>query len=508
MIAARLNLADTRTAYFFAGFMSLLLSFWIGYHQTVINPDAVCYLLSASEVGKGGINAAMHLCGQASWPFYSVLIYAFSKITLLSLTTSAYVLDGLLTFITVLTFLSIVEMLGGSRRVLWLAAFVILTSHQFNSVRQYIVRDHGFWAFYLLSFLFMLRFLSEQTLKNALGFSLSLVMAALFRIEGVVFLAVVPFLAFMNGGSLGTRLISFLKLNVVGITAAVLLVLAVLWHPQLLNKLGRVPELFNQLVNGYSLILFRYAVAKGSLVAHVLPAEAARDAGMVWVAVLIGLYFANIINNLSWVAAILVGYAWLSGVTARFTREAKLVLYGYLAINAVVLAIFFAQRIFFAKRYLIALILVLLLWVPFALDKLLREPGSRQRVLAYIAMLALFISSLGVITNTGTSKHYIREAGDWLGHNLPPASKFYTNDIQLAYYANQYGNTIFDVMQDQRKDTAMPLQAYDYAALRIGKNKEEAVASAVKAARAELLHVFENKNGDQVTIYKIPRQAD
>jgi hypothetical protein len=510
----RTTLADvhsSRTVYLAAGLISLLLSAWICLQQTVVNPDAVCYLLSAKEMGSAGISAAMHLCGQASWPFYSALIFFFAKYSIFSITTSAYILDSLLTLITVLSFVMLAESLGGTRRVLWLAAFVILSAHQFNSIRQYIVRDHGFWAFYVLSILMLLRFMQQSSLKNALGFSASLAVAALFRIEGAVFLAVLPFVTFCNAGSLRSRCVAWLKLNAASLTVVLVAGIWMLTHPQqTLDKLGRVPELLNQFVHGFAIIGERFITTKEALIHYVLPQEAARDAGTVWISVLVGLYLLNIINNLSWVTLALVIYACVSGVVANFSRSGKVVLGAYLFVNVVITAAFFAERMFFAKRYLIAMGLILLLTVPFALEKLLTRPlGSRQRFTAYAAMLILFISTLGVFF-PGTSKNYVRQAGDWLATNVPAHDKLYTNDVQLAYYSKQYGNQLYTELQEaNNSDAALQngLQHYDYAALRMTKNKDSRVAAMLNAEHAIIVQQFSNKNGDQVIVYKISKNS-
>src|SRR3990167_5504922 len=210
---------QTRIIYLIAGVISLVMSYWIVSNQAIVNSDAICYLLGAKEIGESGVHAAMRLCGQSSWPFYPALIYILTKFSFLSATTSAYLLNAIFTLMTVLSFITIVKMLGGSQRVLWLAAFVILCAHQFNSVRQYIVRDHGFWAFYLLSLIFMLRFLRDQRIGNAWGFSLSLIAATLFRIEGAVFLVLLPLLALFMTTSWRSRLLAFAKLNSVTISA-------------------------------------------------------------------------------------------------------------------------------------------------------------------------------------------------------------------------------------------------------------------------------------------------
>lgn len=502
------GLLQTRALYLLAGLTSLLLSAWISSQQHVINPDAICYLMSADEVGRGGVSSAMHLCGQASWPFYSVLIHFFSQFGDYAPTTIAYSLDAVFTLISVLSFIAIVHLLGGARMIA-LAAFVILTAHQFNSVREYIVRDHGFWAFYLLSIVFMLRFMRINNLVNALGFSASLLVAALFRIEGAVFLGLLPLVVFFNQEDWRTSFLAFLKLNAVSIAAVLAIGVGLVLHPQeLMQRLGRLPELFTQFTHGLTIASESYHHAQAALIQYILPSEAARDASMVWGAVLVVLYSLNVLNNLSWMIAALVIYAWISNVSRVFARSDKLVLRAYLLVNVAITLLFFAERLFFSKRYLIALSLILLLWVPFALDKLLHAAaGTRRRRAAYIAMIAITVSALlGVIMTAGTSRDHLLTAGGWIAENVPAESKMYINDIQLAYYSQHYGKNIFatmDANKNQNELIQSRLRGYEYAALRLAHNKDNPVAGLVTELHGQVLHVFKNQSGDQVVIYKL-----
>src|SRR3990167_10792551 len=182
-----------RFLYCFAIIISILLSLSMNMSRPLVNPDAICYLSSAESMGEYGIKAAMQLCGQAKWPFYSMLIYGFVTMSHLSYVIAAYILDGFFSLFSVVMFILIVKKLGGSRRVLWLAAMVILLSHQFNSVREYIIRDHGFWAFYLISMFLLIRYYKQSTWQIALSWNISLMIATLFRIEGAFFLFAIPF---------------------------------------------------------------------------------------------------------------------------------------------------------------------------------------------------------------------------------------------------------------------------------------------------------------------------
>lgn len=503
---------QTRILYVLAGAVSLILSYWISSHQAIINPDAICYLLSAKEMEQSGVRAAMQLCGQASWPFYAALIVAFSKVSMLSMTASAYLLDACFTLITVLSFITIVNMLGGTRRVLWLAAFVILSAHQFNAVRQYIVRDHGFWAFYLVSMIFMLRFLREQSFKNAYGFGVSLMVAALFRIEGAVFLALLPLLVFFHEGSFSQRARSYLKLNSAAILGVMVLGVWLVMHPQQsIEKLGRVAELRNQLLHGVTIVSGHYQAAKASLAQYVLPHEAVRDAGMVWLAVLVVLYLANIAGNLTIAATALLIYGWLTGVTQQFSRAGKLTLISYMLVNVVISAVFFAERLFFSKRYLIAMTLILLLWLPFTLEKLLRaRVDSRRRYAAYTALVLLLASSAGVVFDNGASKNHVREAGVWIAENIPASAKLYSNDLQLSYYSQHYGQDLYKVMNQHRDVNAAlqsKLQQYDYVALLMNKKRDERLALMLNAMQVPVVKNFVNNHGDYVAVYKMPQHA-
>lgn len=173
--------------YCFAALSSLLLSAWVAYREVLINPDAICYLQSAAVIGAGGLRKAMNLCPQAQWPFYSFLIFILSYSTHFPAQLSAYLWDGLFTAISVVSFIAITRQLGANQRVLWLSAGVILLAHQFNSIRQYLIRDHGFLAFYLLSLYFFISYIKTPRWGSALAWGLSLLMATLF--SATVFLS-------------------------------------------------------------------------------------------------------------------------------------------------------------------------------------------------------------------------------------------------------------------------------------------------------------------------------
>jgi hypothetical protein len=489
--------------YVIAILASVLLSLWINTHESVINVDAICYILSAEALSHADLSSAMHVCPQAKWPFYSVLIFAISSITKLSYIVSAYLIDAIFSALSVVTFIAIIKRLGGSRRVMWFALATILLSHQFNSVRQYIVRDHGFWAFYLVSIYFLLQYTEKLNWKNALAWSVSLLAATLFRIEGAMFLLMLPFAAFFFPAThVKQRLSRFFTLNALTLCLLVLIPLVSL------DKLDRVHEVINQFQHGIALISERYHDTTKALVTHVLPFEAARDVGIVFVLMLSVWYIINVLSNLSWIYSALVLYAW-STRAALLKRSALIVLVAYLIVNLCITTSFFAQHLFFAKRYLIAFSLVFMLWVPFALDRLwLQATAERARAGFAIATTAIFISALGGIFSFGYSKSYIHEAGTWIVQHVPERASIYINDYQLMYYAERYRQDFFNTISRYTHSDTLSQgqwQQYDYIALRIGKHDHE---KFLLEAKLTPVKEFANERGDKVVIYHIANKQE
>jgi hypothetical protein len=500
-----LALSDQRNArhhfalYLVAGVISVLLSAWINMRELVINPDAICYLLSAQAITEQGFNAGMHLCPQAIWPFYSLLLSTVVKLTHVSYQSAAYAVDGLFTLMTVTTFIAIIDTLGASKRIWWLAAAVILLSHEFNYVRQYIVRDHGFWAFYLLSLFFMLRFVLSRASGvsgwlYALAWSISLGVATLFRIEGAIFMLALPFAVFfMTQQTWRERGKAFLMLNLLTIITGAAIIVWVMTNPSaVMEKLGRLPEVMTQLQSGVHIMLDRYQAMRTAMIEHVLTLEAARDASLVLTLTLLFWYALNVIGNLSWIYSALVIYAWVSRA-AKFASPALIVLLAYVLVNLAITLGFFAEHLFLAKRYLIAFTLSLMIWVPYALDHLIgKSTQVRYRTALYTVSLLVLVSAVGGMFDFGHSKLYIRQAGNWLAVNVPSNAKLYVNDPQLMYYSEHNRDVFFKVI----KNPLGEWQQYDYIALRLRQGEKQTLPLSSVAE-------FANKRGDNVVIYKI-----
>lgn len=478
--------------YLVAALLSILLSIWAGAKESVINPDAICYLESAAFMPHG-LKAAMHLCPQAKWPFYSMLIYGVTVVTSFSPLVAAYFLNGIFSLVSVLVFITLIRFFTDRPRVWWFAAAVILLSHQFDGVRSYIIRDHGFWAFYLLSLLFLLRYFRTQHVSQAWSWSLSLMIATLFRVEGAVFLLLAPFFAGLSARPLK----SFLQLHTLTFLIACGLGIWVLLHPHL--PLGRLNEVLFQVQHGIFSLAQKFYLKADALGVYVLGSDSINDAKPILFCMLIGWYILSVISNVSFIYSILIFYAWI-----KKCLNMPLAVCAYLIINVLITAAFLGENFFFSKRYLIALSLVLMIWVPFALENLWQQWHKRKWPFL-LAWLFIILSSLGGIVDFGYSKQYIRDAGDWLASNVPPNARLYANNYQLMYYSEHFGNDIFakaDEYLDVNKLSHGEWKKYQYIAIQTSSHPAPGLAGILQEIHQEPLRVFMNKRGDQVRIYR------
>lgn len=499
-------MANNKSIYLFAALTSILLSTWVAWREVIINPDAICYLQSAAVVGAGGLRKAMNLCGQAQWPLYSVLIYFLSYFTHLTLMTSAYVLDALFSVISVITFISIIRQLGGSKRVLWLAAVTILLAHEFNSIRQYIVRDHGYWAFYLLSISLLLQYFTTCRWYYAFFWGVSLLLATLFRVEGTVFLVLLPWCIWYHSTlTFWQKVKGFLQLNIIPLTIGMAVFGWLIFHPEIsLASLGRMQEFVFQLFHAGGVVWQRFQASADAFAHSALTSDSWVEANLVFLLAVLMWYVVKVVTNLSLVYSGLVAYG-VSRKTFSLSRAASVVVVGYLVVNILITCIFLFEHLFLSKRYLIALSLILMLAVPFALDRLIVEwkmPKHRQWVMPVVFLLVI-ASSLGGIFDFGYSKLYMRNAGDWLAENVPANATLYCNDYQIMYYSQHFGNDIFQKVKEYSEVKVLTnsrWKAYNYVALRVSKKTEGDVLHAIKQ---EPVRIFENSRGDQIRIYKI-----
>ena len=283
--------------YPFVFLLSFFFSFLTLYHYPIFNPDGGLYLQAAGVFLSHGLHASMKVY---SWPLYSVLIGSVSKLTTLTLLNAAYLINFVFSALTACLFVRIVKEIGGSKKFLWLAVLVFFAFHSFNGYRADIIRGHGYWFFFLLSILCLLRFAKTQSCLSAFFWSIAILVATLFRIEGGIYLILTPFVAFFFKTSWKDRMVCFVKLNVLIILLVLLLLLLSFFSLQhLSDHLGRVNELFFQIRNGLFLSWGRIVSHNVLLKTQVLGKLGQDDSSVFLFFGMAGTYLYNVLSSFS-----------------------------------------------------------------------------------------------------------------------------------------------------------------------------------------------------------------
>jgi hypothetical protein len=149
---------------FWIVFIAILIAAQVQYIQHGwINPDSVLYLEAAKFFSHGEWKAGFAVF---PWPFYSLCITAVNKITQLGVHVSAQILNVLFFAIATYSFIKIIQLAGGKQRQMIAGALIWLSAqYMIGGVLEMLMRDEGFWAFFLLSIVFFIRFTNNTNLK-------------------------------------------------------------------------------------------------------------------------------------------------------------------------------------------------------------------------------------------------------------------------------------------------------------------------------------------------------
>jgi hypothetical protein len=495
---------DLSRIYFVSGCLSLLLSFWLAIHNVVINSDGLCYIRSAVTFAENHLREAMDLCGQTRMPFYSILIYSIQALSHLSYLNAAFVLNAALSLLSVLSFVSIIAFVGGGQRVLWFAALIILSWHDFNILREDLVRDHGFWAFYLLSLRLLLGYMSKPRFKEALLWFVSIALAALFRIEGFIFLVFLPLAGFFYQGEKFNQKLSrvFCLMTPLLLVGCFIFLFAEYSHHSIFHY-NRLSDLQYEVMHGFRDIGFNFR--QGTIdMQHVFNRYAVDDFDVLFILFILLWYVYSLAINLSWAYLPLMFYA-LQKHCLKLSPANRLAIMSYLMLGILITGLFMFQNLFISKRYLISVSLILLIWLPFALDQI----WQKERRLAVLILVFISLWGLGSLISFGFSKDYIRQSGDWLAKYAPANAKIYSNDEMVMFYSNHFGNEIIEEGQtyqnvDMIKDGKW--QGYDYLALRHAINDPEKNLQILREIHSPIVERFKNSRGDMVVIYRVSHE--
>ena len=481
-------------------FVVSLLTFYIISLQTYsINSDGILYLQTAYAMGQSSINAAFHVY---AWPFYSIMVYWLSIWTHISLVHSATMINAVLQALTAIFFWLILDELDKRLVLSLIAALTILLYPQFNGYRDYIMRDFGYWAFFLCGLWGMLRYARKNSLLNIFIFYVGFVSAFFFRIEGFCFLVLLPLIClFFTEYHFSKRVWLATKLYLPGVILAILAsgYFLIVKHENLMF-IGRMPQLGVAMLHGWTEVSGGFRHFSALLVSSVLTPDAKNSAPYITLWGLSGLWLQKIIAAPGIIFTALFAYGHYYK-TLKTTNSQKAILYFIILIYVGLSFYFIFTKYFLVDRYLLAMSFVVLLWTPSALYDLYQRCKKRW-MFALMIFILLIVCSGGII-KYGPSKVHLVQSAAWLNQHRSDNSVICTNDKFLLYKADGITmsfDDLFDTPYDMLKQTNVKC---NYIAAVVNRKRVKAFLKLQNKYGITPMQIFKNRHGDTVFIYKI-----
>lgn len=403
-----------------------------------INPDSVLYLEAAKLFAVGQWKSGFEIF---PWPFYSLWIAATHKLTNLSIHHTAQLLNVFFFAIATYAFTSIIQLCGGKQKELIAGGLIFLSAqYMIGGVLEMLMRDEGFWAFFLSSLVFFIRFHQHHQLKDALLWQVAIIFAMLFRIEAILYLVLLPLVLLLNTHH---NLISNIKLAIkaysIQISLALIAITALLIHPELsFAMFGRLNEIFTtDLLNEFT----EKIIKKSQLMSTLVLGEYLEEFAVPGL-ILTFLYVIVVKTiNATGIVTLGLGILGVKHYRTLVNQKGYQILMVTMLIALLNMAIIITKVFVLSGRYVLAISFIIMVLASFYFAKLLQESeNSTSKQSRWLVSILLIVMALGFIKNLIPKQdgyNYMQDAVVWLESNNPanPDHVFF-NETRLRHYAN------------------------------------------------------------------------
>lgn len=422
-------------------FMAMLLAAQMQYIQHGwINPDSVFYFESAKLLASGQWKEALQVW---NWPLYPLCIAAVHKITSLGIQTSAQVLNVVFFGLTTFSFMHIIR-LGGGKQLTMAAGALILFSSQYivGDVLEMLMRDEGFWAFYLTGIVFFIRFYQRLEFKDALLWQLCAITATLFRIEAITYMVLLPSLfLFCSNSNFKERIRYLLLSHALNIFLALCLILVIAMHGDIsMKNFGRLQEVFTlNLFDELTRKLFaNAAIMADSVLEKYLEEFAVPGLLLTFIYVMI----VKTISTTGLVNFILAMFA-IKNRTALLESKTCQVLSAVAFISLVNMALIITKVFVLSSRYVVGLAFILMILAAFQFTRILAndvfqsKQTSKAKWLAVALVIFMLLSLVKNILPKAEGYHYMQHAATWVKSHNTENKPVFSEESRIRYYLGQ-----------------------------------------------------------------------
>lgn len=425
--------------------LALLFAAWISYIQHGwINNDSPIYFESARLFALGEWNASMEVW---RWPLFPLLIAGIHKLSGLDIQLSAQVLNTLLFGLTAASFLQLIREAGGQKAALISGGLLLLSSQYIvGDILAMLLRDQGFWAFFLTSLVFFVRHAKHYRLGDALLWQACIIIATLFRIEGITYLVLLP-LALLRTAPTHVKLKALLHAHSLNIVASIGLLVSILILGLKVTELGRLQEIL-------TLDIYQQLTQKLFTQANIM-AESVLGEYLDKFAVpslLISFIFIIIIKTFSTtgtVNTILALFA-IASKPPLIEQPTKTILNTVILISLINMFLIITKVFVLSGRYIIALTLILMVYAAFYMIYLFDHykasyPKNRTwRITLWIVPISILV---GLFTNLWPKPagfNHEQDAIRWLNKHHVDTQEVFFDSARLRYYAGlPYNGNLF-----------------------------------------------------------------
>ena len=480
--------------------ISFLVSFLTFFDPSLPNDDAYAYIRIAEIALHDGVSAAVQYY---PWAGYSLLIALVSE-SGTELITAAHIINTFFLSLLVYSFISIVNCFDNSKSVSILATACILLYPPLNEMRSDIIRDVPMWALCLFALWQFLLFIQVNRLANFLLFCLSLVFAAFFRPEAIIYLFSLPMALLFDIRY--TKRVRFLKvLKCIAIISFTLI--SVIFIIRLIGI--DVISIFWKFISVYEPFLNNtlspseaqnYSLSRG-IFGDYARAYSGPYLGLFMTAGLFAILTVKLFEGIGGPFFWLLGY----GVVLRQIKLERFILAPVLLFLFTNLSIVFGFIIitkFVSVRYSMLFCLVLVLFVPLVLNKIINQVHKTSMKNLGMRVLILFFGycAFDSFISFGASKSYIKESLAWLETESSLGPQLVTNNHAIAYFSGKVKN--YDqVTRFISEGEILELEPNDLLALEMNYEMSQLVEKESLKPYLSLQATFPNSADIQLAIY-------
>lgn len=461
------------------------------------NDDGVLYLMLAERSAAQGLAAAFELVHR---PLYALVIGGIHSITGLGISGAAQVLNGACAIGLVLAFLRLARELHGEES-LWPWALLLLLFHpKLNNYFAYVMRDLGYWAALLGAFALWLEHVERGSWRTLTGWAALTLCAAAFKPEALFFGVLLPLSLLYRQPSRrpGAALLAWMTLLLPLLLAGFLAGAGPEALATPVRELPAFPSgLFRELPAAFSAAAARHAEA-------VLATQAGELAAWSLAGGLLTILVFTLLNTLGPAQVLLLAIA--ARKEDLLPRPALRPAWALMLLGGLVLAgLSLAYRQYLDTRIVMVPVLLALASTARALQQLVarsRSVGAGRHALMLAGVATAVLLDLGL--GLDRPKQHLLACVDWLRHELPPQSRVFTNDRQIA--AGSGARWDWGEVEDAAGRIAAGTAPVDPSVLWVIRMRggQADLAKALSAHAQELAPVtqFTGEGGDRIVVLR------